>query len=210
MSLLGRDSNSNLLDLRYGEIFGYTIDLSVGDSGWYRLVPDGVTATRSNVSSVNLDNLRSDIDGIRLDSWSLLIANENYDQQIDIVDSEDVLVNLLTDLRLDNDVDDVLLGEDSIEYVLIPSMVLPLEIVLGGDGLLEIGYSTEFVVPGVDGYSREVVSGRTLNPTIKIIAAISDGHSVVVPTNVVRDLFYRVTNHDDDSKVFWRESTNYG
>lgn len=189
-------------------IIAATIQGSSADSGWYRLCPDGTTATRLSTNELMLDNLRDDITDVDLNDWILILANDGYLQRREIYGASDgAQVTVKPEFRLESDDGTSELGTTDIRYILLPQLLNPLNIAFndGGEGNLEIGYSTEFLKPGLGGYSREVVSADTGSPTIIQIASLSVGRSIIIPAAAVDNLFYRFTSPSNDNRIFWGE-----
>ena len=190
--------------IRSGEVIGATLNGSASDSGWYRLLPDGVTASRPSANQLQLNNLRTDIANINLADWTVHVANEGHFQSRSIIDIDGTLITVRSDFLWP---DDNPLPTTDVRYILVPNLLNPLNIYMDDDsgGELEIAYSTERLVPGVDGYSREVVSGETASPTLIEISKIEPGISAQLPTAHLRNLFYRFTMPSDDNKIRWGE-----
>ena len=186
-------------------IIGASLTGSASDSGWYRIMPDGVTATRPAQDELMLDNLRADISGVNLTGWRVHIANDGYRQDRRIIDINSNVIKVKPVFHL-GDADN-LLGEDDIRYILTPRLLNPLNIHFDKDsqGTLEIAYSTDFVAPGGTGYSREVVSGESISPTLKTIMNLNPNTTLAIPSIQIQDLFYRFSNASDDNKIRWGE-----
>ena len=194
--------------LRRTGIVGGAIEGAVSDSGWYRLLPDGVTATRpaGTVSQLQLDNIRDDVDGLDLSGWSLIVANEGFLQQHSLIKTDEDVVTVYNRLDL-KDVDGNDLGDSDIRYILSPMFLNKLHITFDteSEGTLEIGYTGEFLAPGAGGYSREVVSGESATPVLKTLLTLSPGQSIAINAASGRDIFYRFTTASASNRIFWGE-----
>ena len=204
---LATDAIFRTTELSARSIIGASLTGSASDSGWYRLLPDGVTATRPADNQLMLANLRSDVDGIDLKGWIAIIANDGYRQERQIVESENGLITIKPGLRLQSRIADEELGADNIRYILTPRLLNSLNIAFdnASSGELEIGYSTSDLVPGIAGYSREIVSGETADPTIISIASIAPGNTIAIPVVIIDNLFYKFTSSSADNRFYWGE-----
>ena len=193
--------------IRQSGIIGASFTGASTDSGWYRVLPDGVTATRPADNQLMLENLRADVEGINLQGWTVIVLNDGFVQQREIMKSEDGLITVKPKFRLTHESDGTELGTDDIRYILLPNLLKTLNITFDDDsaGSLEIGYSTRLLAPGLNGYSREMVTGDTGSPTIITIAELSAGTGVIIPAALVDNLFYRFTTASDDNKIYWGE-----
>ena len=191
--------------IRMGAVIAATLDGSSSDSGWYRMLPDGVTAARPEQNQLRLDNLRADIAGVNLVGWQVFIANDGYIQNRRIVDIDGTVITVKPEFDL-GDVDDPL-PETDIRYILVPNLLNPFNIYFDEDGSdeLEIAYSTSFIAPGATGYSRELVSGETASPVLINAAVLKPDTSLELPTIHLHDLFYRFTTPSDTNKIRWGE-----
>ena len=200
MNELATGDLNRKLPLRYGGLLGTTLEGASTDTGWYRVVPDGVAATRvaDTGTEVMLDDLRSDMIGISLSGWHLWILNDGYEQAYEILSTEGNVVTLYQSLK--NGTPDT-----GLRYVLVPVLVIPFRIGFKGNGRLEVGQSGDIVVPGLSGFSREVISGDMGTPTIIPLRKLTSGTQVRIPATDVTGIFYRFTEADDGNVIEWGE-----
>lgn len=181
-------------DLRFGDPFGFELSGTASDSGWYRLLPDGINATRS-AEVVQLQNVRADVSGVNLYAWSIQFDIPRLTVPILSLDASG-------SLRLEYDVD---IADTGLRYILVPGLVNELNVRFDGMGSLTLAYSTDYIRPGTVGYSREEVTGETASPTLKRLENLGSGESLELPYSDVSNVFYQFTDPDDDNKVSWGE-----
>lgn len=200
MNELLRDRSGRSTALRFGGVVGSDFTGSASDSGWYRLMPDGTTATRPSgtTDQLTLTNKRSDIEGINLTGWYLYLADTRTAYEIISDDGQTVTVY--------GDFPDSV-PSMGVRYIVYPRFVnaLNLSYDAGSSGRIEIAYSTDFLAPGITGYSREVISGATASPTLKTFSRLNPRELVAIKSSVVRDLFYQFTQPDDANRFYWGE-----
>lgn len=189
--------------LTQGPVVGATIDGTSADAGWYRLLPDGVTAARPSMDELTLNNLRPDITAVNLVDWKVYIVNTDHFQERRIinVNADTIQVKPVFDLGEEANP----LGSTDIRYILMPQLLNALNVHFdeGSDGNLEIGVPTEFIIPGASGYSREIAAGDTVTATMKTIAVLPAGTALECPSRYLRSIFYRYTNASNDNKIRW-------
>ena len=193
--------------LREGRVIGATFTGADSDSGWYRLLPDGVTASRTGANKLTLNNLRADVDGINFAGWYVFIVNDGYYQRRRIFSSDGDTITVKPDLDLTHQTDGTELGETDIRYILMPRFLnAPIvRFEQNGTGTMLIAYSTQLVMPGPTGYSREVATGETADPTLIEIGKLQPNTLLDMPTADLRDIFYQFTSASEDNKFNWGE-----
>lgn len=206
MSDYTTDRLGRITRLRRSGIVGATVTGASTDTGWYRLLPDGVTATRPGTNQLNLQNIRSDVDGIDLTGWRVVLANPGFVQDAIIIAMDGGVITTYDDFATVSR-DGMLLGVDNIRYILTPQLLNSLNITFdsAGEGKMRIGYTPELIVPGAPGFSREEVTGDTRTPTIIDYLDLSPGQSVSIPVSDARNLFYQWTTASDANLFYWGE-----
>ena len=194
--------------LRLGKVLALKITGSDDESEWYRLLPDGIDATRDADFTLTLQNLRSDIDpSILRDDWLLLIANDGYEQVIDILNVNGDIILPRSPINLDPKSTGTPLPETDIQYVLLPEWLNGLNVYFDSEseGTVKISYTTEFLAPGGVGYSRQEESGNIVTPTLKPLTVLYPGDSVDIRASDVRDIFYQYSSPSESNKITWGE-----
>ena len=185
--------------VRMGEMIGGKILGTPDNGGWYRLAPDGVGASRTAVNQLTIGNIRADVEFADFRGWRVRIMDGLGGVDERLVDSSTASVLTVYpgfSLAADSD----------IRYVLFPTLLHPLCVSFDGMGKLELAYTTDFLLPGVTGYSREVISGETATPTVQMFGSLNSGDCIELRSTDLEDIFYRFTMSSDDNAVFWGES----
>ena len=201
------DSTNRQTPIRLGKPLGGMLDGTASDSGWYRLLPDGIGATRTGTKTMTLVDIRADVDGIDLSSWFIMIANDGYEQTLDILSNDGNEITLRGEIKLDPGNTGTELPETEIRYILIPKFLNTINIHFDqeSDGGLDIGYTPGFLAPGGIGYSREEVSGETVSPILLAVVMIRPGGGISFKSSDMTDVFYRFTEASDDNRISWGE-----
>ena len=92
-----------------------------------------------------------------------------------------------------------------VRYILQPRFLNPVSVYFEGSGLLSVGYTPDRLVPGVTGYSREVVPGETATPRVVVLSRLATGSSMFIPIYQVGDLFYQYLTPAAGNMVGWGE-----
>ena len=207
MSIFARDSILNKTSLRESGIVAYSIEGSASDSGWYRLMPDGIAGSLVGDYAVSLSNLRNDVDGISFEDWLLIVANDGFKQARKLLNSDDA--NLRLDIPVEKiSADGTVLDENDIRYILVPRLLNPLRVYFGAEsqGKLEFAFSRDLLKPGASGYSREVVAGETITSSLFEFIPLEPGRGMEFPFVGVENIFYRFTDPSDDNRIHWGEN----
>ena len=191
------DRGGRTTRLRRGPVIAGQIQGSESGAGWYRIMPDGVGASRPQANQLQLTNIRADVESVNVAGWRVLIADDDFleDRRIDVSDSGLLTVYPQFDTPL-------LTG---IRYILVPKLLNPLSVSFEGMGTLEIAYSADFQPPGIAGYSREELAGETGAPTLVVVSELQPGSTTSFPVTDVDNLFYRFTMPSDDNVLTWGE-----
>ena len=202
MAELATDRLGRSLPLRYGSVIGSTLQGTAADTGWYRVFPDGIMGTRpeSTVHNIEIANLRADVVGMNLSGWRIIAGAGDSHEVHEILSVTSGIIK--TYRVIGNDV-----PASDIRFVLVPELVNPLQIFFDEDseGTLELSYSTDFLLPGFSGYSREVLSGAVATPTLITFATLTPGQGASIPATILENLFYRFTTPSANNEFNWGE-----
>lgn len=200
MSVFGTTRLNQLTPLRFDGIVGAVLTGSASDSGWYRLVPDGIDGVRSHGNGLELSNLRSDVAEIDFKGWKIWVSEGNFRAESTVHKHENGVIEGYGSLKIPPE------SASEIRYILYPELLLPLKVqFLDGTGRLELGFSTKFLVPGVSGFSRQVVTGETTDISVKLFASLQVTEMVEIPVSSIHNIFYQFTEPGAENKLGWTE-----
>ena len=202
MSDFAVDTGGRPTGLRYRGVVGAMVTGTATDSGWYRVLPDGVTASvpLGQTDQLTLTNLRLDVLGVDFRGWLLVIANAGLEQVREVVLTEAGTVTV--DAAFDP-----VLPATGVRYILSPRLLNAFHIVSDPESLsvLEVAYTPEFLMPGGVGYSREEIAGETVSPSLVRLANLPAGSGIRLPFADVRNLFYRWRSASVSNRFAWGE-----
>ena len=187
MNRLSHDGSGATVMLRVGNPVAYTLLGSVDDIGWLRLMPEG-TAESVDEHILDLAPMRLDIDGLDLRGWRLIVGNDGYERDEEIISTEG------TECRSYSSLGFIL---SDVKYIVFPELLLDLYVGFknGGRGTLEVGHTKDFVVPGND----------IEDSNVNVLMALSPSESVQLPFQDVRNIVYQYTDPSDDNSMTWGE-----
>lgn len=190
------DANGNPTMVREGDpIGGYltpeTPSPGVGGSvAWYRLMPQGNTASvdQDNPRQLNIGGLRSDIEAV--DGWNLVILNTGYYEHHKIVSHDGNAVQLDQAMQHHRHHKDTPIA---IAWVMFPSIDVPLSITYfadpsAADNKLMIG----------------VAKTEVYAPTPKEYIKVANGQMLIMNTQQLHKIFYSNAGHAND-RISWGE-----
>ena len=144
MSDFAVDTGGRPTGLRYRGVVGAMVTGTATDSGWYRVLPDGVTASvpLGQTDQLTLTNLRLDVLGVDFRGWLLVIANAGLEQVREVVLTEAGTVTV--DAAFDP-----VLPATGVRYILSPRLLNAFHIVSDPElsSVLEVAYTPEFLMP---------------------------------------------------------------
>ena len=179
MNALKRDANHQLTKIREGGLIGARVSHSgITADTWYRLCPNGNdAAVGTNPDTFDLQTLRSDIANHDIKGWFFKILTEGYKRTVRVSEANAAVVTVEYMLAMKRPTTENLPA--TLEYVLYPDMVLPMQINHSDDADddMEVGFLNQDIFALADA-------------NITVIETLSPGEALEIPTDMVDRIVY--------------------